>query len=146
MGNLRVAEVTSSIVIGVTFIALTILASGYPGTYSWRQNFSVFGEASRFLVFAGFFNIYFHEFVYRGHHLLPWIIEQVGLGNVIPAPWITPNLGTLKAVIPIATIIATITSFIMLAKLAKKHDMPPSLRKANQGIVLMTAVIFLLIL
>jgi CRP-like cAMP-binding protein/polyferredoxin len=144
--NLRVTEVIISIIIGVAFVTLTLLASGYPGTHSWKRNFSVFGEASRFLVFAGFFNIYFHEFVYRGHNLFPWIFEQLGLNDVIPTTWITPNLGTLKAVIPMITITSAIISIIMLTKLARKHDMPPSQLKANRSIVLITAVIFLLIL
>jgi transcriptional regulator with AAA-type ATPase domain len=144
--NPLVADVTSSVAIGLVFTALAYLASGFPGVVSWKRNFAVTGYAYLFLAFAGFFNIYFHEFVYQGHNLLPWTVELVGLAAVIPAAWITPNLGTMKVLIPLVTLAGAICSFFMLAKLAGKYSIPQSVRRAHQGIMLLMTLFFLVIL
>jgi len=141
-----VADVMSSVTIGLFFTALTSLASGFPGGASWQRNFAVSGHSYLFLAFAGFFNIYFHEFVYHGHNLLPWTVELVGLAAVIPATWITPNLGTMKAIIPLVTLTGAISSFFMLAKLAGKYSLPTSVRRAHQVIMLLMSLFFLVIL
>jgi transcriptional regulator with AAA-type ATPase domain len=144
--NPLVADITSTLTIGLVFTALPYLASGFPGGGSWKRNFAVSGYAYLFLAFAGFFNIYFHEFVYQGHNLLPWATELAGLGAVIPADWITPNLGTMKALIPLVTLTGAISSFFMLAKLAGKYSVPPAVRRAHQGIMVIISLFFLAIL
>ncbi len=145
-GNLHTADIAMAITTGFTFTILAFLASGFPKIDSWKLNFSILGYAYLFLAFAGFFNIYFHEFVYSGHNLAPWTIEQVGLKNEIPASWITPNLGTLKGLIPVITLIGAISSLIMLTKLAKKHDIPSFARRFHKGILYVTTMLFLVIL
>ncbi len=144
--NLRSVELMIAVIIGLTFIALTFFASGFPKGASWKHNFVVSGYAYLFLVSAGLFNIYFHEFVYHGQNLIPWIIEQFGLCDVISSEWVTPNLGTLKAVIPVATVIGAITSITVLSRLSKKHAIPARVRWAHQAIMFVTALLFLLIL
>jgi len=135
-----------AVTIGLVFTALAFFLSGYPGNVSWKQNFAVAGYAYLFLAFAGFFNIYFHEFVYQGHNLIPWTVEQIGLGEVVPAEWITPNLGTLKALIPLVTLAGAISSLYLLAKLSGKFSIPRFVRLAHQGIMLLTTFVFLAIL
>jgi transcriptional regulator with AAA-type ATPase domain len=140
------ADVMASVTIGFVFIAVAFFASGFPGGASWKRNFSVSGYAYLFLGVAGFFNVYFHEFVYRGHNLLTWTVGLVGLGAVIPAVWITPNLGTLKALIPLVTLAGAVSSLFALAKLAGKYSIPASVRRAHQGILLILSLFFLAIL
>jgi hypothetical protein len=145
-GNLHAADLAMAISTGLVFTVLVFLASGFPRNDSWKQNFSLSGYAYLFLAFAGFFNIYFHEFVYRGHNLAPWTLEQIGLSSEIPASWVTPDLGTLKALIPLITLAGAVSSLIMLAKLAKKHDIPAFARRFHQGILCVTTLLFLVIL
>jgi transcriptional regulator with AAA-type ATPase domain len=144
--NQLLADVAIAVTIGFAFTALAFLLSGFPGNGSWKQNFSVTGYAYLFLAFAGFFNIYFHEFVYRGHNLIPWTVDQIGLSGVVPAAWITPNLGTLKALIPAVTLIGAFSSLYLLTKLSGKFAIPAFVRVAHQGIMFITTCVFLAIL
>jgi DNA-binding NtrC family response regulator/NAD-dependent dihydropyrimidine dehydrogenase PreA subunit len=145
-GDLHTADVAMSVTTGLAFTVLAFLASGFPKNVSWKINFSILGYAYLFLAFAGFFNIYFHEFVYSGHNLGPWTIATVGLSNELPSSWFTPDLGTLKPFIPLITLAGAITSLVMLSKLAKKHDIPAYVRRFHQGILFVTAIVFLVIL
>jgi len=145
-GDLQIADVAMAMTTGLSFTAVILFTSGFPSNISWKENFSIFGYAYLFLGFAGFFNIYFHEFVYSGHNLAPWTLEQVGLSSDIPAAWITPELGTLKALIPFITLMGTIFSLVMLDKLSEKHAIPLFIRRRHQGILLVTSVFFLAIL
>lgn len=144
--NPRAADFVAVIATGLAFTALALLASGFPRDIFWKKHFTVAGYAYLFLAFAGFFNVYFHEFVYRGHNLGPWIIEQTGLAGVIPEPWITPNLGTLKALIPTITLTGAASSLVVLAKLSEKYSIPVFVRRTHKGILCLTSLLFLLIL
>jgi len=144
--NTLFMDVVVAVLIGVLFTVAAFFASGFPRNKSWKRNFTISGYAYLFIAFAGFFNIYFHEFVYRGHNLLPWLVDRAGMSGIVPADWITPNLGTLKALIPLITLIGASSSIIMLAKLAKKHAISSATNKTHQGILIMTALLFMLIL
>lgn len=145
-GGSTIVDFTLSVVISMLFIFLTYVASGLAAEGSRKKNFTVIGPAYLFLAFAGFFNIYLHELVYNGQNLLPWIMDMIGFGALIPSAWITPNLGTLKAVVPLITLVSSIASFSLLARLSSKHSLPSFVRQAHQGILLITTLIFLLIL
>ncbi|MCG6538072.1 MAG: hypothetical protein L7F78_25990, partial [Syntrophales bacterium LBB04] len=139
-------DVLLSLSTGALFILAVVVASGFFSGESWKKNFAISGFTYIFLAFAGFLNIYLHEFVYSGHHLLPWIVEMVGLQSLVPAEWITPNLGTLKAIIPLITLLGLTTSILLFSVLSKKNSMPLMVSRAQQGIMLVTALVFLLIL
>ncbi|MDT8420389.1 MAG: sigma 54-interacting transcriptional regulator [Desulfuromonadales bacterium] len=145
-GNALFMDVVVAVLIGLIFTAVAFLASGFPRNSAWKRNFTIAGYAYLFLAFAGFFNIYFHEFVYQGQNLLPWIVELVGMSDIIPADLITPNLGTLKALIPLITLIGAASSISILTKLARKHSISSGVNKTHQGIMIATALLFLLIL
>lgn len=145
-GGPGLREFALSLSIGVLFVLVTLAASGFPLAKEWKRNFAVFGSAYLFLAFAGLFNIYLHEFVYNGQNLLPWIVRMIGLAGVIPSAWITPELGTLKAVVPLITVGGCLASFLLLVNLSGKHALPPLVRRAHQGILLVTALLFLVIL
>jgi hypothetical protein len=127
------------------FTALALVASGFPRVKGWREHFVHVGHVYLFLAFAGFLNIYFHEFVYNGHNLLPWLIHMAGLGGVIPADAVTPNLGTLKALIPLITLSGAILSLFMLKSIAAKYSLPKMIYRAHLVILSVTSLIFLFV-
>jgi transcriptional regulator with AAA-type ATPase domain len=127
------------------FTALALVASGFPKMDRWREHFVHIGHVYLFLAFAGFLNIYFHEFVYNGHNLLPWLIDMAGLGGVIPAEAVTPNLGTLKALVPLITLSGAIPSLLMLKAIAAKYSLPKIIYRAHQAILILTSLVFLFV-
>ncbi|MEI6206096.1 MAG: sigma 54-interacting transcriptional regulator [Desulfuromonadales bacterium] len=143
--NHAVNDFVVSVMIGMVFIFLVLAASGVLSGESWKKNFAVLGSSYLFLAFAGFFNIYFHELVYHGHNFLPWIVEMSGFGATVPREWITPELGTLKVMVPLITLAGSIASLLLLSRLARKHSIPPFVRKGHQGILLVTTLVFLVI-
>ena len=145
-GSPETVDILFSVATGTLFMACACAASGLFSRASWKKNFAATGSAYHFLAFAGFLNIYLHEFVYSGHNLLPWIVEMVGLGAVVPHEWITPNLGTLKAVIPLVTLICAVASFLLLSRVNGKNALSPFVLRAHQGLMLVTTLVFLVIL
>jgi transcriptional regulator with GAF, ATPase, and Fis domain/polyferredoxin len=127
------------------FTALALVASGFPTDKRWREHFVHVGHVYLFLAFAGFLNIYFHEFVYNGHNLLPWLIHMAGLGGVIPAETVTLNLGTLKALIPLITLSGAIPSFFMLKSISAKYSLPKIIYRGHQLLLSLTSLIFLFV-
>jgi len=144
--NYQLADIAVTVCIGITFTALSFLFSGFPGSTSWRHYFAISGHAYLFLAFAGFFNIYFHEFAYRGQNLIPWIIEQGNMSDLAPAEWFTPDLGTLKGLIPTVTLVGATCSLVLLTKLSKKHSIPKFVCRAHKSLLLVTTVCFLVVL
>jgi hypothetical protein len=145
-GGIFLKEITISCFFLVLFTALAVLASGFPASKKWREHLVRVGPCYLYLAFAGFLNIYLHEFIYNGHNLLPWLIETAGLSDVIPVYLVTPNLGTLKALIPVITLSGSIASLCMLKAIANKHSLPVTVYRGHQAIVLLTSLIFLFIL
>jgi len=145
-GNPIIINVVVPVLITFLFTVLAFLSSGFPASPSWKNNFSVSGYAYLFLAFAGFFNIYFHELVYSGYNLLPWTVELIGLSAVIPVDWITPNLGMMKILIPLTTLIGSITALFIITRLGEKYSVPLSVRRMQKAIILMTSLLYLFIL
>ncbi|MBF0501168.1 MAG: sigma 54-interacting transcriptional regulator [Candidatus Riflebacteria bacterium] len=141
-----IGDVSLSVLIGVLYIFIFVAASGFFTEDSWKKNFAILGSAYLFLAFSGFFNIYFHEFVYHGGNLLPWIQEMAGFGTIIPNEWITPELGTLKAVIPMVTLLSSTASFLLLTRLHRKYSLSRFVLLAHRGMIIITTLIFLVIL
>lgn len=145
-GGAVVADSVLPALVAALFILFAGIASGLFSGGDWRKNFAVAGSAYLFLAFAGLLNIYLHEFVYTGENLLPWIVAMVGLGAVIPSEWITPELGTLKAVIPLLTLLGAGVSAALLVQLSDKNALPRWVRRAHQGLLLVLTLTFLLVL
>jgi transcriptional regulator with GAF, ATPase, and Fis domain len=145
-GGTMILDSTLSLVIGSFFVFMVLCASGFLTKSSWKEHFSIAGSAYLFLAFAGFFNIYFHELVYTGHNLLPWVVALLGKAGAIPPEWITPNLGTLKAVIPLITLAGFSASFVMLSRLSRTNDLPPFVKQSHQLLLVITTVVFLVVL
>jgi len=127
------------------FTVLALVASGFPADQEWREHFVHVGHVYLFLAFAGFMNIYFHEFVYNGHNLVPWLIDMAGLGGIIPADAVTPNLGTLKALIPLFTLLGAVLSLFMLKSIAAKYSLPKVIYGGHLVILSLTSLIFLFV-
>jgi hypothetical protein len=145
-GNQFVTDVLFSCFFLFLFTALALLISGFPGKNRWREYFVHVGPSYLFLAFAGFLNTYLHEFIYNGHNLIPWLLESVGLGGVISAELVTPNLGTMKALIPLFTLMGATASLFMLKAIADKYSLPKMVYRGHQIILLLTSLVFLFIL
>jgi transcriptional regulator with AAA-type ATPase domain/NAD-dependent dihydropyrimidine dehydrogenase PreA subunit len=140
------ADLLVALIISGTFTALVLLASGFPASSTWEKNFTVSGYAYLFLAFAGFFNVYFHELVYQGNQFLPWTMYLLGLGSIFPSDWLTPNLGTLKALVPLASGIGAATSFFLFGRLSARYDLPIYVRRMQRALILITLALFLMVL
>jgi hypothetical protein len=144
--NQSVVDEVLSLAIALLFMLCGGAASGIFAKTDWKKNFAAAGSAYLFLAFAGFFNIYFHEFAYTGHNLLPWIVALTGYAGAIPAEWITPNLGTLKAAVPLITLTGSVISFVMLGRLCSKMQLPLFVKRSHQVLLLGTTVVLLVVL
>ena len=128
----------------IVFAALVLLASGFPFKREWKRHFVVAGYAYLFLALSGLLNIYLHEFVYNGHHLLPRGVHFFSFGALELPDWLTPNLGTLKALFPMITLAGGIASLLMLKILADKYAFTPTLYRSHQVILILVMLLFLL--
>ncbi len=128
----------------IVFTALVLLVSGFPFKRGWKRHFVVAGYAYLFLALSGLLNIYLHEFVYKGQDLLPWGVHFFTLGAFELPDWLTPNLGTLKALFPMITLAGGIASLLMLKILADKHAFTPTLYRGHQLILILVMLLFLL--
>ena len=145
-GHTFLTEVVVPVAVWLLFAATAWLASSFGAERRWKSNFAVSGPAYLFLAFSGFFNIYFHEFVHNGPNLLPWLLDLLKLAGTIPYSWVTPELGTLKALVPLVTLAGAAASLVMLGRLAKRHGIPNSVLRAHRCIVLATTLAFLVLL
>ncbi|MFZ0927742.1 MAG: cyclic nucleotide-binding domain-containing protein [Syntrophobacteraceae bacterium] len=141
-----IAGLGQNLPITIVFAALVLLASGFPFKREWKRHFVVAGYAYLFLALSGLLNIYLHEFVYKGHHLLPWGVHLFSFGALQLPDWLTPNLGTLKALFPMITLAGGLCSLLMLKVLADKYSFPQSLYRIHQVILILVMLLFLLIL
>ncbi|SPF48694.1 putative Cyclic nucleotide-binding protein [Syntrophobacter sp. SbD1] len=141
-----IAALGENLSITIVFAALVLLASGFPFKREWKRHFVVAGYAYLFLALSGLLNIYLHEFVYNGHQLLPWGVHLFSSGTLELPDWLTPNLGTLKALFPIITLAGGISSFLMLKMLADKYCFTKSSYRIHQVILILVMLLFLLIL
>jgi hypothetical protein len=145
-GGTFVTDILLSCIFLFVFTAMVFLAAGFAGREKWRENFVRVAPSYLFIAFAGFLNIYLHEFIYDGHNLIPWLLEAVGLGGIVPIDLVTPNLGTLKVLIPLITLTGATTSLLMLKAIADKYSLPRMTYRSHQVIILLTLVAFLFIL
>jgi DNA-binding NtrC family response regulator/ferredoxin len=134
--------------VGITavFLGVVFLASAVAGRKDARNIFVYAGYAYLPLAFAGFFSIYFREFISHGDKLGPLTVDLIGLGGLVPRNWVTPNLGTLKAVLPVVTAAGAVISLYVLNKIATKWSIPQAARRAHQLVLVCTALVFLAIL
>jgi len=135
-----------SLPVFAVFVVLALLASGIPFKREGRRHFTQVGHAWQFLGFSGFFNVYLHEFVYKGDNLLPWGVQLFSLGALHLPDALTPNLGTLKALFPLITLAGGIPSLLMLKALADKYALPRAGYRGHQALMALVILVFLIIL
>jgi hypothetical protein len=73
-------------------------------------------------------------------------MDHLGIASHVRTSWVTPNLGTFKALAPLVTILSAIASFYMLSKVAAKCDLSRAALRANQVVLVCTSVLLLLLL
>lgn len=136
-------EFILSLLIGGGYTGLALLASGPFRTPGWQTRFSAIGHAYLPLAFAGFFNIYFQQFVINGQHILPWLLPLVGLDTIIDPLWVTPNLGTLRALLPLTTVTGWVLSLFLLQRIAGKQVLSPRFLRPHRWLLGTTFALFL---
>ncbi len=141
-----IAGLCESLPITIVFAALVLLVSGFPFKSEWKRRFVLAGQAYLFLALSGLFNVYLHEFVYNGPHLLAQSAQFLSLGALELPDWLTPNLGTLKALFPMITLAGGICSLLMLKMLKDKYYFTRPLYRIHQVILVLIVLLFLLIL
>jgi transcriptional regulator with AAA-type ATPase domain len=136
-------ESATLILIMSVFFMAVIFAAGFPFSKNWRKNLLISGYPYIFPAFAGLFNVYFFEFVNHGENLGIWALNNTGLDRFIPAPWVTPNLGTLQIIFPIVTIAGCVSALYLLKEIVKRESLPSFFFRANQLLILLVSMIFL---
>ncbi|MGA2402912.1 MAG: hypothetical protein ABSG91_14605, partial [Syntrophobacteraceae bacterium] len=126
----------------ILFAALVLIASGFPFKREWKRHFVVAGCAYLFLALSGLFNIYLHELVYNGNYLLPRGVHFFSFGALESPDWLTPNLGTLKALPPMVTLAGGIASLLMLKRYAEKDAFTPTIYRSHQAILILVMLLF----
>ncbi len=130
----------------IAFVVLMLAASGLPFKKEGQRHFIHAGYTYQFLGFAGFFNIYLHEFIYNGHNLLPWMVNLFSFGSLTLPDALIPNLGTLKALLPLITLAGGIASLLMLKVMADKYEFSRAVYRGHQAVMVFVILVFLIIL
>lgn len=135
-----------SLPILLAFVALLLIVSGLPFKKDGQRHFIHAGYTYQFLGFFGFFNIYLHEFIYNGHNLLPWMVNVFSFGSFSLPEALIPNLGTLKALVPLFTLAGGAASLLTLRLLAGKYEFSRAVYRGHQAVMMLVILIFLVIL
>lgn len=133
------------IIIMALFFIAVMIAVGFPFSKNWRKNLLISGYPYIFLAFAGLFNVYFFEFVTNGENLGLWALNNTGLDRFIPAQWVALNLGTLQILFPVVTFAGCVAALYLLKEIVKKESLPNFFFRANQLLILLVSMMFLLI-
>ncbi|UCD30320.1 MAG: 4Fe-4S binding protein, partial [Planctomycetota bacterium] len=134
----------AAIIIG--YFVLVSVVSLLSNAKDFKKSFVYTGYAYLPLAFVGWFNIYFREFVDHGHEILPLAASIVGLSEYIRMSWVTPNLATLKGLIPIITLVGATISLFMLAKIVEDFSIRRVVHRLHQLIMACTTLLFLFIM
>ena len=133
------------ILIMTAFFIAVVIAAGFPLSKNWRKNLLISGYPYIFMAFVGLFNVYFFEFVAHGENFGVWALSNTGLDRFIPAQWVTPNLGTLQIMLPVMTIAGCSMALYLLKEIVKRESLPSFIFRANQLLILIVSMMFLLL-
>ena len=128
------------------FSGLALLASAGTGTSRWRTEFAASGQAYLPLAVAGLFMIYFRPLVEGGARLVPLLVAAIGLGGVLDAARLTPELGTLRLLVYPVIVIGAAFSWAALGRLQRQEGLGAAALFGHRLLVLMAAAAFLWIL
>lgn len=128
------------------FVLTVFIASLSDGHKSRIESFSHAGYAYIPFAFFGLFNLYFREFIDKGHELLPLIVKDIGLTRIIPQDWVTPNFVTLKGLPPLFTILAMFFALYLLNGIKKKYSLRLNSFRIHRYVMIFTTVVLLITL
>jgi hypothetical protein len=141
--DLTAPAIVVFVALTIGYVGLVVLASGGLGRAQIASGFAHAGRVYVPLAVAGFFNIHFREFVEHGSAALPMVVDTLGLAAYIPTSTVTPDLGTLKALIPLVTLASVIAALLMLANVSEKYSFSRASLRAHQLILTATAILFI---
>ncbi len=128
------------------YIALTVIASVSRSRNVWKNTFIHSGYAYLPLAFFGLLNVYFREFISMGHQIPVLAVRFIWLDGLIRPEWVTPNLVTLKGLVPIITLFGLGFSIYLLKGIKLKYNLSSSAHVMNIIVMSLTAIVFLIIL
>lgn len=112
----------------------------------WMATFTLCALAYLPLAVIALFLLYFRQLVETGANLLPFMAIAVGLGGWIDPAILTPDLGTLRHLIPLIVLVGAFSSWRVLGRQQKQYALNRVGIAAHRMLVLSTASAFLFLL
>lgn len=138
------AETGLALSIVAAYVAIALLASlGRRGL--WRATFTLCGFAYLPLALTGIFVIYLRALAEGGAQIVPLFFTALGLAGALDLPRLTPELGTLRLLIPPLLVGAATISWVVLGRL-RQYDLSRANIAAHRLLVVLTALGFLWVL
>ncbi|PKN13621.1 MAG: cyclic nucleotide-binding protein [Deltaproteobacteria bacterium HGW-Deltaproteobacteria-4] len=138
------AEVGLSLTIVAAYFALAMLASlGRRGR--WRVTFTLCGFAYLPLAMTGIFVIYLRALAEGGAQIVPLFFTALGLAGGLDLPRLTPELGTLRLLIPPLLLGSAAISWVVLGRL-RQYNLSRTVLSCHRALVVLTAIGFLWVL
>ena len=138
------AEVGLSLTIVAAYVALAMLAS-LATRGRWRATFTRCGFAYLPLAMTGIFVIYLRALAEGGAQIVPLFFSALGLADALDLGRLTPELGTLRLLIPPLLIGAAAISWVVLGRL-RQHDLSRIVIASHRVLVVLTTLGFLWVL
>lgn len=138
------AEVGLALTIVATYVALAMLAS-LATRGRWHATFTHCGFAYLPLALTGIFVIYLRALAEGGAQIVPLFFAAIGLAGVLDLARLTPELGTLRLLIPPLLLGAAAISWVVLGRL-RQHDLSRIVISSHRVLVVLTTLGFLWVL
>lgn len=138
-------EVGVALLILLAAVGLVLLASSGPRR-RWLATFTSCGLAYLPLAFTGLFLLYFRALIEGGAQIVPLFLTTLGLAGWFDLPRLTPELGTLRLLVPPLILAAAGASWFVLGRLQGEQNLTRYNIVAHRLLVLATVVVFLCLL
>jgi hypothetical protein len=112
----------------------------------WRASFTLCGFAYLPLAFTGIFVIYLRALTEGGAQLVPLLLTALGLSGWLDLARLTPELGTLRLLIPPLLIGGAAISWVVLGRLQQQYALSRAGVRGHRLLVIVTALGFLWVL
>lgn len=139
------AEVGLALALVAAYVALALLLSR-GRRQPWRQTFTLCGYAYLPLAFTGVFVIYLRALAEGGAQIVPLFLTALGLAGWLDLARLTPELGTLRLLIPPLLVGGAAISWVVLGRLRQQYGLDRAVVAAHRLLVGLTGLVFLWVL
>ncbi|OGR32874.1 MAG: cyclic nucleotide-binding protein [Desulfuromonadales bacterium GWC2_61_20] len=134
------AEVGLALTLVAAYVVLALLISrGRP----WRATFTLCGYAYLPLAFTGVFVIYLRALAEGGAQIVPLFLTALGFADWLDLARLTPELGTLRLLIPPLLVGGAAISWVVLGRLRQQYGLDRAVVTAHRLLVGLTCLAFL---